>query len=186
MIELFCLSVINEIMIGKLFLCLGAFVLTGIASWLALWCANIFNYMLSLPFSIVDIIVENSNDFIRFIYFAITTGIAYFFCYMICFEVVYGGVCNINDDYEWLDSLVLIILAICIIFVCDPRLHSNLSPALVDLINYCKEEYNYNILGVVSWDNLDFSGDKIPAVQYKVFDIAVALAALFKVFIRKI
>ena len=172
-------------MIIKLFVCLLAFVLTGIGSWLALWCANIFNYLISLPFSIIDVIAENSNDFIRFIYLAITTGIAYFFCFLMCFDMIYGRVCEIIDDYEWLDFLLLVLLAIFIIVVCDPRLHSDLSPTFTNLIHHVQEEYNYNILGTVDWDRLDFSGDRVPAMQYTIFDIAVGLAAVCGMIIKK-
>ena len=47
-------------MILKFLLCIVALMLTGVASWFALWLANVVIYILSLPFSslITDVIVE--------------------------------------------------------------------------------------------------------------------------------
>lgn len=82
-------------MVIKFFLCLVAIVLTGIASWFALWCANIINYIFSIPLEsvIVDILVEDSSDFIQFVYYAISTGIAYCGIFMLCFDYVYNRIC---------------------------------------------------------------------------------------------
>ena len=170
-------------MILKFLLCIVALMLTGVASWLALWFANVVIYIMSLPFSslITDVIVEHSSDFVQFVYYAITTGIAYWGVFMLCFDHIYNRICCVIDEYYLLEFLLLIILIVFIIMICDPRLNSYLPDGLLNII---KNEFHYNLLGQISWGNLDLSGSYVPAIQYTVFDIAVVIAGLFSRMLR--
>lgn len=165
-------------MLWKIAVCIVAFIATSIVSWFALWSANIIIYIMSLPISVIDIIVNHTSDFIQFIYLIITIGLFYFSCYSMCYNYIFNKICNIVDDYYWLDSLVLLILTTSIIAICDSRLHSDLPFVFKDIINKFQTEYNYFILGTVSWDKLDFSGNRVSDMQYTIFDISVILAAI--------
>ena len=170
-------------MILKFLLCIVALMLTGVASWFALWLANVLIYILSLPFSslITDIIVEHSSDFVQFVYYAITTGILYWGIWGLCFDQIYNRICCVIDEYYIMEFILLIILIIFIIMICDPRLNSYLPDGLLNII---KNECHYNLLGQISWENLDLSGSYVPAIQYTVFDIAVVIAGLFSRILR--
>lgn len=170
-------------MILKFLLCIVALMLTGVASWFALWIANVVIYILSLPFSslITDVIVEHSSDFVQFVYYAITTGILYLGVFGLCFDHIYNRICCVIDEYYILEFLLLIILVIFIIMICDPRLNSYLPNGLIDII---KNQCHYYLLGQISWGNLDLSGSYVPAMQYLVFDIAVVIAGLLSRILR--
>lgn len=170
-------------MIIKFILCLVALALTGIASWFALWFANVLIYILSLPFSslITDVIIEHSSGFVQFVYYAITTGLAYWGVFLLCFDRIYNRICCVIDELYLLEFILLIILVIFIIMICDPRLNPYLPDDLIDII---KNECNYYLLGQVSWGNLDLTGNHVPTIQYTVFDIAIVIAGLFSRLIR--
>lgn len=164
-------------MLKKLIICVISFVLTGLASWLALWGANIINYVISLPISFLGIVLSESSGLIEFIYLAITTGIAYFIVFLFLFSNSIKISEDINDEHLWLGRIFIILLALCVILFCDPRIVVPIE-TINEIIALAKNEYNYYILGTVDWGNLDFSGDKIPLMQYTIFDIAVSIAGL--------
>lgn len=170
-------------MVIKFFLCIVAIVLTGIASWFALWCANIINYIFSIPLEsvIVDILVDDSSDFMQFVYYAISTGIAYCGIFMLCFDYVYNRICCIIDDFYLIEFLILTLLVVLIIMICDPRLGSYLPNVLTDTI---RNDCNFFVLGPISWEKLDFTGSKVPTMQYLVFDVAVVIAGLLSRILR--
>jgi hypothetical protein len=62
-----------------------ALLLCAACTWLALWAANVVNYLISLPISVLDVIIEElvESKIIKFIYVFITTGIAYFATFFI-------------------------------------------------------------------------------------------------------
>lgn len=156
-----------------------ALLLCAACTWLALWAANVVNYLFSLPISFSDAIIEElvESKIIKFIYVFITTGIAYFVTFFYLFKIAF------NQSYVIWDSpilgrICLGLIILSVIIICDVRIHSYLPYFCVNIVEYIQTEWNYIILSPVNWSDLDFSGKNISDMQYTVFDVAVAISGL--------
>lgn len=150
-----------------------------LASWLAIWGANIFIYILSLPFSLFGMALEDSgvfeSGFIGFLYYAIKTGIIYFITFSFVFYKIYRSV---SEGYHWFDALMLALAAFLIISFCDPDVTAILPDFMIDFQCWLHESCNYHLIAGVNWGDFDFSGGYVSDMQYLVFDVAVILAAI--------
>ena len=151
------------------------FLLAFVVSWVAIWGANIFLYILSLPFSFVDMLFEESFGIVSFLYYAVKTGIVYFVAFAYVYYKVYRSV---SEGHHWLDALMLALSAFLIISFCDPNVTTILPDFMIDFQCWLDESCNYHLIAGVNWSDFDFSGDNIPKMQYIVFDVAVILAAI--------
>lgn len=145
-------------------------------TWLALWAANIGNYILSLPFSFFGIALEHARGVVEFIYIFITTGIAYLLTFFNLFATAFNK--NVISDSPVMGRICLGLIIACVIIICDERIHPSLPYFLADMIDYIQSEWNYYILSTVNWSDMDFSGENVSDMQYTVFDLVVAVSGL--------
>ena len=145
-----------------------------VASWLAIWGANIFLFILSLPLSLIDVIFIESGWFVCFLYYAIKTGFVYWGATFVCFHKGYR---LINQEHHLLDFVMLPLLAFLVISFSDPNVANSLPGFMMTAQNWLHESCNYYLMGGMDWAN--FCIGDVPDMQYIVFDIAVGIAAIF-------
>ena len=162
----------------KIAISIMGFIVAFAAAWLAIWIANIFKYMMSLPVSVLGIMLENGSLFWQIVMTIISTGLAYLVVFYIFFKKYIRCLSNLDYDYPWFENISIVLLAICIVLVIDPRLGLYDIDAIGNAMSFLSNNCYYHIIAPVDWFNFDFSGDNISDIQYTVFDSFVIIAAI--------
>ena len=155
----------------KIAISIMGFIVAFVAAWLAIWIANIFNYIMSLPVSFLSIILENGSLFWQIVMTIISTGLAYLVVFYIFFKKYINKLTRIESDYPWFENISIVLLAICIVLVIDPRLGLYDIDAIGNAMSFLSNNCSYHIIAPVEWFN--FSD-----IQYTVFDSFVIIAAI--------
>ena len=94
-----------------------AIIATLLVAWIALWAANIINYIISIPFGWVGAITSALADqyvWVDFLVCAITTGITMFLAFSGAFHV-YAAI--VDDDFyeiDWYDRGIMLLITLLI------------------------------------------------------------------------
>ena len=165
-------------MAKKIAITIIGFVVAFAAAWLAVWVTNIVNYIMSLPISVIGIMLENGSLFWQIVMTIISTGLAYLIVFYLFFKKYINYMSDLESDYPWFENISIVLLAICIVLVIDPRLGLYDVEGIGNAVSYLANDCSYHIISPVNWLEFDFSGDNISDIQYTVFDSFVVIAAI--------
>ena len=165
-------------------------IIYGIAlAWLALWGANIINYILSVPMGWIGMIIEcashNLGGVVEYIGLLITMGPALMLIFYHLFKFIYRYNSPLENALEDCPSaskiisyIIVFLIMILLIAVCDTRIDQIMPDNIVAGLEFLRNNCNTFILAPVSWAELDFSGQVLNANHYNVFDTSICVAGV--------
>jgi hypothetical protein len=172
-------------MITRFFIVLWTLVWCSVATFFALWSANIINYILSIPIGAVGLVLEalvsEAHEVWQFVYLFITFGLVYLviFSVLFCFAFRHDGL--IMDECPKLGYIILFLLMFVVIVLCDIRVDLYMPEFCLNVIEFNREEWNYFILAPIDWYHEDLSGQNVTSMHYNVIDTSITLSGIIAV-----
>ena len=156
---------------------IGKFLLLILSVWLAVWAANIFNYLLSIPFSVLGILFETASPWhVEFIYTFITTGLAYAFTFWYAASYFFNR--NFIDNHPIIGRMLIVLVIMLVVSIYDVRIHGYMPEFISTSLDFLNTKCGFRILATVDWSNIDFSGSNVSSMQYNVFDTAIPVGGV--------
>ena len=163
----------------NLLLVILAIIIAAALTWLGLWAANIFNYILSLPFGFIGLALDAMPDgLISFIYKFITFGLAYGVTFYLaqCMITREDGI--FMDAAPWAIRVVVVLFTVFMIAVIDGFLDPVMPQASLNGMDFLREECGVYLLTPISWLEVMEGGSELGRMDYIVFNTAITVGGI--------
>lgn len=166
----------------KLAIILLAIAIGAVLTWLGLWAANIFNFILSLPIGVLGLVLSQAQGVIGFVYAFISFGLAFgaAFYFAQCVLTMENSI--FMTETPWMTRLIVICFAALMIFTIDGRLDPFVPQFLLDGIEFLRTECGVYLLAPIDWMEALSEGSSLDARDYNVFNTAICLGGGLSLF----
>lgn len=169
--------------IKNLAIFLLAIVVGAALSWLGLWIANIFNYLLSLPIGFIGIALDTMPDgVLKFIYEFISYGLAFGVVFYLAQCVLTSENLIFMEETPVLTRILVIMLTVLMIVVLDYRFDPFLPQFLVDGLDFLRDECGVYLLTPINWVEVLDGGSELGDIEHTVCDITYGLGGILALF----
>lgn len=167
----------------KIMIVILAIIIVTALSWLGLWAANIFNWLMSLPIGVLGLAFDSMPDgFLSFIYKFITFGLAYGAILYVVLCIVTREDSIFMDEAPWGIRIVVVLFTVFMIAVIDGFLDPVMPQAILNGMDYLREECGVYLLTPISWLDVMSGGSELGRMDYIVFNTATAIGGIASLF----
>lgn len=156
-----------------------AIAIGAVLTWLGLWAANIFNFILSLPIGVLGLLLSQAEGVIGFVYAFISFGLAFGFAFYLVQCVLTREYSIFMTETPWMTRLIVICFTALMIFTIDGRLDPFVPQFLLDGIEFLRTECGVYLLAPIDWVE---GGSSLDARDYNVFNTAICLGGGISLF----
>lgn len=163
----------------KIMIVILAIIIVTALSWLGLWAANIFNWLMSLPIGVLGLAFDSMPDgFLSFIYKFITFGLAYGAALYLVLCIVTREDSIFMDEAPWGIRIVVVLFTVFMIAVIDGFLDPVMPQAILNGMDYLREECGVYLLTPISWLDVMSGGSELGRMDYIVFNTATTIGGI--------
>lgn len=163
----------------KIMIVILAIIIVTALSWLGLWAANIFNWLMSLPIGVLGLAFDSMPDgFLSFIYKFITFGLAYGAALYVVLCIVTREDSIFMDEAPWGIRIVVVLFTVFMIAVIDGFLDPVMPQAILNGMDYLREECGVYLLTPISWLDVMSGGSELGKMDYIVFNTATTIGGI--------
>lgn len=164
-----------------------------VLSYIVLWVANLFNYIISIPTGWIGLLlgqlISNSPGVVQFIHLFLTMGLAYCLLYYVLFclmtredsllEDTLDDIFNNFTTPKVIRYSLIFIVTIIVVAVCDTRVDQFMPDQILAAVEYIRHEFSAFILAPIDLIALDSpGGGGLTAMHFNVFDTSIVIAVI--------